>query len=41
MLDKLREWIRFCWLLVWLVPALPGLIEQGKYEEDLQKGEIG
>jgi hypothetical protein len=35
------ELIRMIWFIVWLIPAMPELIEQGKYEEDLQMGKIG
>jgi hypothetical protein len=28
------EFLRFVFYLVWIIPALPGLIEQGKFEED-------
>ena len=41
MFDKCMDWVRFVMLLIWVIPALPGLVEQGKYEEDLQSGEIG
>jgi hypothetical protein len=37
----MKELIRFVFLMIWVIPALPGLIEQGRYEESLQKGEIG
>ena len=36
-----KEFCRFVFLMIWILPALPGLIEQGKYEEDLQSGKIG
>jgi hypothetical protein len=35
------ELIRMTLLMIWLIPDLPELIEQGKYEEDLQTGKIG
>jgi hypothetical protein len=35
------ELIRMVWFMLWLIPDLPELIEQGKYEEDLQTGKIG
>lgn len=38
---KLIEYIRFAFYLVLLLPAMPGLIKQGKYEEQVQRGEIG
>jgi hypothetical protein len=37
----MKEFIRLIWLMIWIIPALPGLLEQAEYEEKLQKGEIG
>jgi len=42
--DILIEYAIFIWLLVWIIPDLPELIEQGKYEQDpegYKKGNIG
>jgi hypothetical protein len=41
MFTKVKECVMFIWLMIWILPSLPGLIEQGKYEEDLQSGKIG
>ena len=35
------EILRMIYYMFWIIPDLPELIEQGKYEEALQKGEIG
>jgi hypothetical protein len=34
LLDILIEGCILVWVMVWLIPALPELIEQGKYEQD-------
>jgi hypothetical protein len=34
LLDNVIEYAILIWVMVWLMPALPALIEQGKYEEN-------
>jgi hypothetical protein len=34
MIDKLKEYAILVWLMVWIIPALPELIAQGKYEDN-------
>jgi hypothetical protein len=34
MIEKLKEYAILVWLMIWIIPSLPELIEQGKYEEN-------